>query len=196
MSNSKRCSLDLFSYLSFHAQFPAPQLPEHWALKVCSDADIWELEQFYNNVSGGLQMDVLQLRNKTATNTSLEKAYQRLDLKRKWSAYALSYKKDLKAVLIADQSDIGVNLSELLNGIKIMVLDDGGLPWGVLSSAISQLAHTHYSENVTLLVYPHTYVNAQHIPTEKKYYLWVMDMQCANEFLTYMEHRFRFMLRQ
>lgn len=196
LSDPKRCSLDLFSYLSFHAQFPAPEFPEHWALKVCSDADIWELEQFYNNASGGLLMDVLQLRNKTSTDASVGKAYQLLDLKRKWIAYALSYKKVLKAVLIADQSDIGVNLSELLNGIKIMILDDEGLPWSVLSSAIAQLAHTHYSENVTILVYPDAYLNTQNMPSERKYSLWIMDIQCIDEFSKYLVPHFRFILRQ
>jgi hypothetical protein len=196
IANPKLCSSDLFSYIPFHAQFPAAQLPERWELNASSDADIWELEQFYNNASGGLLMDVLQLRNKTSTDTSVGKAYQRFDLKRKWVAYTLSYKRNARAVLIADQSDIGANLSELINGIKIMVMDNDELPWDVLSTAVSQLAQAHYLQNVTLLVYPSAYMEDKNIPVGKRYCLWAMDIQCGEEFLKYMDTHFRFGLKQ
>jgi hypothetical protein len=59
---------------------------------------------------------------------------------RGWKVYSLNYNGEPNAVLIVDQSDLGLNLLELLNGIKILVTNTKGLPWDILSIAIGQLA--------------------------------------------------------
>ena len=51
----------------------------------------------------------------------LDVVYKKVGFHRKLKAYSLSQQGELGAVLIVNQSDLGLNFSELLNGIKILV---------------------------------------------------------------------------
>jgi len=94
-------------------------------------------------------------------------------------------------VLIVDQSDLGLNLSELLNGIKILVTNPENLPWKVLSVAISQLTGVYNMERIPVMFYPLEYVETNDIPYEKKYYLWVFNVQYGNEYMEYIQRKLR-----
>ena len=94
-------------------------------------------------------------------------------------------------MLIVNQSDLGLNLSELLNGIKILVTNPEDLPWKVLSVAISQLIDVYNMERVPVIFYPFEYAEANNIPYEKKYYLWVFNVQYGNEYMEYIQRKLR-----
>ena len=105
----------------------------------------------------------------------------------------------LKAVLIVNQSDQGLSLSDFLNGIKIMVNDAAGLSWETLSAAISQLAVFFTIDNIPILVYPSSYLEAKGVPFEKQYNLWIMDVYYGREYGEYMmantKLRLKFLIR-
>jgi hypothetical protein len=65
------------------------------------------------------------------------------------------------------------------------------LPWKVLSVAISQLIGVYNMEKVPVMFYPMEYVEANDIPYEKKYYLWVMNVQYGNEYMEYIQRKLR-----
>jgi hypothetical protein len=136
-------------------------------------------------------LDVLNLIQKDTVDESLENVAQRLGFIRKWKTYSLVNKGCLKAVLIVNQSDVGVNLSELLNGIKALIIDPENLPWEVLSLATAQLTGVYQLDNIPLLIYPSIYADIINMPCEKKYYLWITYMRHSNKFLEYMHQRFR-----
>ena len=184
-------SLDLFAYLPYTSLSLNINLPERWSLKESSTYDLWELSRFYNYYSGGLLLDALNLRQEDSGDESLEKVYSRLGFLRKWTVYSLTHDGELNAVLIVNQSDLGLNLSELLNGIKILVTNPEDLPWKVLSVAISQLIGVYNMETVPVMFYPMEYVEANDIPYEKKYYLWVMNVQYGNEYMEYIQRKLR-----
>ena len=184
-------SLDLFAYLPYTSLSLNINLPERWSLKESSTHDLWELSRFYNYYSGGLLLDALNLRQEDSGDESLEKVYSRLGFLRKWTVYSLTHDGELNAVLIVNQSDLGLNLSELLNGIKILVTNPEDLPWKVLSVAISQLIGVYNMEKVPVMFYPMEYVEANDIPYEKKYYLWVMNVQYGNEYMEYIQRKLR-----
>ena len=189
------CSMDLFSYLPHTRLSVGNQMPEGWRLEECTPFDLWELNRFYGQHSGGLLLDALGLKEKDP-NGFLEKAYGGLGLLRTSKAYSLSHEGLLRAVLIVDRSDLGFNLSELLNGIKILVTDPDGLPWNTLSIAISHLTSAHDLDRVPILFYPFDYVQKTGVPFEKQYQLWVLDVQYGNEYLEYMQKRFRIGYKQ
>jgi len=191
LANPRGCSMDLFAYLPYTTLSLGAQLPHGWSLKECSELDLWELNRFYNYHSGGLLIDALSLRPKGLGEKSLEKAYSQLGFLRKWRAYSLRFKEKLNAVLIVNQSDLGLNLSELINGIKILATDPEALPWNTLSIAISQLAGMYNTNRVPVLFYPFDYVKAKSVPYEKKYQLWVLNVQYGNEYMEYMQQKFK-----
>lgn len=191
MNNPQICSLDSFSYVTFPVGKPQHQLPPGWSLHESNLPEIWELEQFYKRYSGGLLLNVLNLARRDLLDESLENVAQRIGFLRKWNAYSLVNKGGLKAVLIVNQSDVGVNLSELLNGIKVLVIDPEGLPWEILSLAIEHLTEVYHLNYVPLLIYPSDYYFGTDISYEKQYHLWITDMHHSNKFVEYMQRNFR-----
>ncbi len=191
LENTRGSSLDLFSYLPYTRLSLGAKLPEGWSLKVCSTSDLWELNQFYSHYSGGLLLDALGLGQEVSGAQSLEEIYSRLGFLKKLKAYSLVHEDRLKAVLIAEKSDMGLNLSELLNGIKVLVTEPDKMPWNVLSIAISQLTSDYPMDRVPILFYPLEYVKIENVPYEKQYQLWIMDVRYANEYMEYMQTKFR-----
>jgi len=190
-NNPRGCSLDLFGYLPYTSLSLGTKLPDGWTLSLSSDRDLWEFEHFYMSHSGGLLLDAMGLRHTDAGQNSLEEVYRNLGLTRTWQTHSLKSSGKLTALLIVNHSDFGLNLSELLNGIKVLVSNSKILPWSVLSTAISQLAGEYEMERVPVLFYPMSYVEENEIPYEKRYQMWILNVQHGNEYLEYMQKKFR-----
>ncbi len=191
----KRCSLDLFSYKTYLKRSSTVQLPQGWSLKESALSEVSELERFYNHCSGGLLLDALGLKHKFSGYESLEKIYERNGLLRKCNTYSLMKGQRLTAVLIVNQSNMGLNLAEILNNIKIIVCDQASLPWDVLSAAIENLIGVYKTASVPLMIFPHTYLEDKGVTCEKQYLLWLADIQYGPEYLEYMRNKMRMKLR-
>jgi len=191
LNNSRACSMDLFSYLPYTSLSLGTNLPEGWSLRASSTLDLWELKRFYSHRSGGLLFDAFGLGQENSVDESLEQVYNRLGFFRKVTIYSLSHRGDLNAVLIVNQSDLGINLSELLNGITILIMNHEDLPWNVLSTAIAELTGVYDMERVPVLFYPFEYVEAMKVPYEKQYQLWIYDARFVSRFTEYLQRRFR-----
>ncbi len=185
------CSMDLFAYISYPALSLGIRLPQGWWLRECSPHDLWQLNRFYGHFSGGLLLDTLSLEKDDSNDESLEEVYKRLGFLRKWNAYSLTHNGELHAVLIVNQSNLGINFSELLRSITIIVTNAEGMLWSVLSTAVAQLTGVYQSDRIPILIYPFDYVKVNTIPYEKRYQLWIMSVQYGNEWMDYMENRFR-----
>lgn len=190
INNPKGCSMDLFSYMPYSMMHTDAALPSGWSLKESSILELWELDLFYKHSSGGLLFDAFGLGKKYPTGESLKSAYGRLGFTRNWTTCSLTHNGKLKAGLIANQSDPGVNLSGLLNSIKILVVDSEGLSWEILSTAINQLAGLYQVDRVPILIYPLDYVETMKIPHDRQYQLWIMNVHYGNEYLEYMQKKF------
>ena len=190
LNDPRGCSLDLFSYLTVASKGASMPLPKDWLLKEISLPEMWELDNFYRRTSGGLFLDVLK-RPLEPGEESLQDVSGRHGLKRKWSIYGLFHKDRPACVMIVNQSDFGVNLSELLNSITVMVIEQDMLAWEALLSAVSQLAVVYGIDKVPLLIYPDTYVESKGVPCEKRYSMWIVDMRYSNLFLEFVQRKFR-----
>ena len=193
--NPRVCSLDLFAYMSHATDSPQDPFPLGWQLTDFETSHLPELEHFYRNSSGGLLLDVLRLGHTDDGNETLEKVYRRHGFLRQWRTYALLKEQSLKAVLVVNRSSAGLNLSEFLNNIKVIVTDPAGLPWEVLAAALARLTPEYHAESVTLLIYPANYPSDQGLTVDRKYQLWIIDTQYAKEYLDYMEEKTKITLR-
>jgi len=185
IKNPRICSLDLFAYLSYPTALPAEELPGGWTLTGCSEADIEELNRYYRFASGGLLTDVLGLGKERLESKMLSELYASCGFIRKYRSLSLARDGKLKAVLIVNQSDPGLSLSDFLNGIKILATDAQGLPWPVLQAALSRVAGDYQIDQIPLLVYPADYFQLQNVPCEKRYNLWIMDLDHGREYVEY-----------
>jgi len=186
LNNPHACSLDLFSYLNYPTSGVRQTLPSGWSLEPFVSSDLSEVDHFYRNASGGLLLEVLRLGKEQEGTESLSQLYARHGFKRSYQIFSLKEKGMLKAVLIVNQSDSGLSLSNFLNGIKIIVNDADGLPWEALSSAISQLVGSFTIDKIPILVYPSSYLESKEVPSKKQYNLWIMDVHYGREYGEYM----------
>ena len=191
LKNPRGCSLDLFAYLPYTRLSLGTKLPEGWTLDKSSERDLWEFEHFYMSHSGGLLLDAMGIRQGGTNQESLQEIYHKMGLTRTCETYSLKSNGKLHALLVVNHSDLGFNLSELLNGIKALVVNSKALPWSILSTAISQLAGEFQMERIPVLFYPMSYVEENEIPYEKLYQMWVLNVQHGNEYLEYMQKKFR-----
>jgi hypothetical protein len=189
--NPRVCSLDLFSYITHSVGDVTLQMPEGWSVRECCKSDLWELEQFYMHHSGGMLCDVLDMKNHK--QHSLENIYAQQGLHRKWQAMALHHAGELKAVIIKEESDVAINLSDLLNGFKVFVIDPE-TPMDAILAAVENITRVKSAESYPLLIYPADYTKDKDVNAEKDYIMWILNAQYANEFIEYIMKRFRMII--
>lgn len=190
--NPRICSLDLFAYKNFKQQPARKELPPEWTLREFVPSDMNEIERFYRHHSGGLLLSCLDLENYGGGNgDSIEKLYKRHGLIRRWKAFSLLKGDRHAALMIVNRSDLGLNLSELLNGVKIIITEPADTPWDILSTAAQALIEKCHVENPALTIFPHSYLEKGEIPYEKQYLLWIINSQYGRDFIEYMRERLK-----
>ena len=185
LNDPRKSSLDIFSYLLFQKKAQTEKLPAEWKLREASISDLFKLKEFYEVSSGGLLLSALGLG---IPSDSLKKSFIKAGFKRDCRTYCLCYEEQQIAFFIVNQSDLGLNLSDLLNGIKIIVLEPDKLPWVKLSAAVDNLSGFFAEEKIPLLIFPANYLSSQNIAEEKQYTLWILQLRYASDdYLIYMD---------
>ena len=190
----KGCSIDTFAY--YHHRCNSTQLaslPESWQLTPVAEIDLLELENFYQHVSGGLMLDATDLKPNRLSIDKLSEEYERLGLKRDRQLFALRQENQLKAIVMVNLTDLGLNLSDLTNCIKIFVIDSEALSANILNATLDTLAAKFQKTNVPALLYPAAYADEQAIAYEKHYNLWAFSLQFSDQYFKYINRLLRFL---
>jgi hypothetical protein len=193
IKNPKQCSVDDFAYFHYK-NIPGikHKLSEPWQLAETRDEELAELERFYENESGGLMIPALDLEPGTADFEELVKEYHKLGFKRQRLLFSLKKNHILKAVAIVNISDIGLNLSDFTNNIKIFVLDPEDLYKETLNGMLSLLAEKMNQENPSILLFPAAYAKHKDIPHEKIYNIWILKTHASDSYFKYVDRLLRF----
>ena len=88
---------------------------------------------------------------------------------------------DPQAYFVVDQSERGVNLSDLINSIKVIVPQNSTVPWYVLHAAICECGKDYDMKTITVQVFPCEYMDRAGIPYKKRHVIWVLDTHYLNE---------------
>ncbi len=187
-------SVDLFHYLPFPRPECPPVLPSDWALGPCTASDLWEFTRFYNHVSGGLLLKAMDVVGKGSFGPvpgGLEAMYENAGLLRRVRFHALHRDEGLNAVFVEEKCELGVNLSGLLDSIKVFVVKPEEMRWDILLAAVARLSKSYEKEVVPVLLYPPDWVDETGIPSEKTYRLWILNVRHADRYMEYMDERFR-----
>jgi len=183
-----KCSRDAFA--SFHIDQPpaAGNLPRGWLLAPADAADRAALRVSYASFSGGLMLHGLALREEDcASDASLSKEYARLGFQRDRRLFALRREGTCIAIIAANRSDLGLNLSDLTNGLQVFILGHDVLPVRVLHGALAGLGHLYPPGAVPVLLYPRGYADAVGLAYEKVYDLTVLDLEHFSPYLEFMD---------
>lgn len=194
VNDASRCSLDLFAYALYPSLFhTAPMqnhLPSGWTLEECSERDVWNMEAHYRHHSGGLLLRVMGIDVQPKSPDSFQEKYSSCGLIRHWRTFSLKRDGELYAVFVTDISDVGLNLSDLLNNIKVMILKPYSLPPDVISIVLGKLTPSYHVDKVPILIYPTSYCDRYDIVYDKQYYVWAHDLRYSDDFTTYAEEHF------
>jgi hypothetical protein len=167
-------------------------LPVSWELNAARSEDLQELEDYYEHWAGGLMLEALDLKADKFDCDSLTTQYHQVGLTRERHLYSLKKNGDLKAIFTTVLSDVGLNLSDLTNCIKVFVLDPKGLTSDVLNTIFSLLSEQFQRKEMAILLYPAAYADEQLIVYEKLYNLWVCRVKSSDEYFRYLNRLLRF----
>ncbi len=183
-----KCSRDAFANLHVDKHHAAGDLPHGWSLVPAEAADRAALQMSYASFSGGLMLHGLALREEDlASNAALSKEYARLGFQRDRRLFALRREGNCIAFIAANRSDLGLNLSDLTNGLQVFVLGPDALPVRVLLDALASLVHLYPLGNVPVLLYPRGYADAVGLAYDKVYDLTVLDLHHFGPYLQFMD---------
>jgi len=193
IKDPKGCSLDGFAYLHFKdfARLPS-QLPAEWKIAETHPDDLRDLADFYEHTSGGLMLDAIDLTPEKLDCHDLDKEYDKAGLIRQRQLFSLKKDGSLKAVFMVNTSNVGLNMSDITNCIKIFVTDSNRLDADILRAAVSVVAQATGKEDFPTLLYPASFADDQHIEYEKIYNLWVCSLQYSDEYFRYLGRLLRF----
>jgi hypothetical protein len=137
-------------------------------------------------------IEALDMKADNLGRDSLTAQYQRMGLTRERHFYSLKKNGDLKAIISAVISDVGLNLSDLTNCIKVFALDPKRLPPDVINTVSSFLSEQFQQKEIAILLYPATYADEQGIVYEKLYNLWGCRVKSSDEYFRYLNRLLRF----
>lgn len=188
LEDQSKCSLDDFAYFHFPAGEDHGELAEEWALLPAQTEDLIILRQWYKHQSGGLMLHGLDLTpDAEKMDIITNREYEEADFKRYRKIYSLKYDDELMAMLIINNSDLGLNMSDLTNCIQVLVLEEKAVTLEILNSALKNFADRYEQEEIPVMVYPVTYAEAQSLIYDKIYSLTVLNLEFISPYLEFMQ---------
>ena len=189
INDGKKCDIKSFAYFHFNNKInPTKNKNDNswnWSLNPADPEDIEELDAFFSHNSGGLMLKALNIDYNKINLNGLSDEYRKVGLKRERHFFSLKHNNFLIAVIIADISNKGLNLSDLTNGIKVIILDSDSLPEDVLKTTLYLISGLLRTENFPVLIYPINYMVDNSISFEKTYNLWMLDTQFGDTYFRY-----------
>ncbi|MDF1591069.1 MAG: hypothetical protein P1P89_06085 [Desulfobacterales bacterium] len=183
INDPKGCSVDTFAYFHYrNTENHGFEEGDGWTLTRTEPGDLKELAHYYEFTSGGLMLAGLELEANLVDMGELSEEYRKLGFKRERVLYSLKKGSSLKAVIMVNISDIGLNLSDLTRCIQVFVIDSDQLPRDIFYRVLSELSSNFGTEEIPVLVYPVSYAENQSILFEKRYNLWVLNMKNTDDY--------------
>ena len=193
IKDPKGCSLDGFAYLHFkNLARPQSQLPADWQISETRPDGLRDLADLYDHISGGLMLEAIDMTPGKLDCDELSKEYSKEGLIRQRQLYSLKKDGILKAIFLVNTSNVGLNLSDITNCVKVFVTDSEQLDADILRAAVSAVAEITGKDDFPTLLYPVAYADEQGINYEKIYNLWVCSLQYSDEYFRYLGRLLRF----
>jgi hypothetical protein len=190
INNPQICSTDMFAY--FHhtpTRGDSIEMPGAWQLAPASEEDLLDLKTDYDSRSGGLMLRGLHLLPDQVDASNSAQNYHRIGLKRDRHLYALRHREKLCAIVVVNVADLGLNMSDLTNSVKLFVVHGKHLTHEVVDMTIDAVSGHLELEDIPVLFYPREAADHAGIDYEKSYCLWVYDTHRN------IDHYYRFLKR-
>ena len=174
-------------------KYPAAnKIPWTWELTETEKEDLSELYAFYKYRSGGLMLKALNLFPTNGNINELSYKFNEIGLRRERHLFSLKKEKVLKAVIMINVSDFGLNLSDLTNSITVFIVDDEELPYKIISTVNSLMSEKLSMGDIPIMIYPVEYLNLQNVSFDKIYNLWVLSSDYTDNYFRYLKRLLKF----
>lgn len=193
IKDPKKCSVDRFAY--FHFQKSGQReynLPRGWRLTPITGSDLRDLECHYEEQSGGLMIQAMNLGADNQDIRETEAAFSQIGLTRSRHLYSLKMADVLKAIIMINIADIGLNMSDLTNSVKIIIMKQERLTYPIIQAGLLDLFKRLQLEEMPVLTYPVQSATALGIPFEKIYHLWIYDLNHTDDYFRYLKRLMKF----
>lgn len=196
LDNLKGCSIDSFGYFYYkkelfkYNEIDSPLRFLGWRLNRSSPEDLMELNKFYANISNGLLMNALQLNEKNLDENSVKSEFEKLGFKYERKIFSLKRDGELVAIFEATITDVGFNLSNITNCVKVFVLNPILLDQKVFYFSLFLVSKNYEQEEIPIMLYPLSFFEIQPIKINKVYNVWVLDTIFGDDYLKFTENLF------
>ncbi|MBE0598035.1 MAG: hypothetical protein IH614_12265 [Desulfuromonadales bacterium] len=189
VADPQKCSMDQFVYLqcSVDKCLCWDDLKGPWEFTRATRSDLAEFEGFYRSGSGGLLAKAFDLTPDTFEDTTVAEQYRASGFKRERHVYALRYGLDLKALIEVQDSDTGLNLSELTNAVNLFILDTNMVTPKVLEFLQCLIAVKHQRYQYPIMLYPHSYAERYRLEQSKQYMVWILNVEFSDQYMSHLE---------
>jgi hypothetical protein len=187
------CSVDEFAYCHMSSESEVFEvLPPEWELAECDKSDIQELCHWYQHYSGGLMLDCLDLDAHSFDSRDLIDEYRQHGFTKERVVLALRRHGRLCGCLIIHQANIGLNLSDLTNCVKVLIVDQKRVDQTIIENALRRIFRDYgLSMDMPVLMYPINAVEKMGISVEKKYCLWILNTRYSDKYFKFIDRMFR-----
>lgn len=187
INNSKICSIDSFSYLHLNRKIVSNIESYNHSIQLVNtnSEDLVELESYYEYISGGLMIDALDLRPEHSDLQMLSEEYKKNNLKRDRYIFSLKEGRVLIAIIIINISDIYLNMSNLTNCIKIIIINQKKFRQELIKYTVQKFSQYFGQEDITTLIFPASFSDDNNIIVEKIYNLWIINLQYTDSYFKY-----------
>jgi hypothetical protein len=193
IKNPKGCSIDQFAF--FHFRKNAQEectLPVGWRLEPATGNDLRDLECHYEEQPGGLMIHALDLCADNHDISETETAFSQIGLVRSRHLYALKMAGTLKAVIMIDIADMGLNMSDLTSSAKIFILKHEEMSHSIIKACLLGILDRFGVEEIPVLAYPAKRAESLNVPIEKHYNLWILSMNHTDDYFRYLKRLLKF----
>ncbi len=198
LANLNGCSVDSFAYFYFKKELIDfndslnPLILSGWKLNKCETDDLVELENFYKKVSGGLLLKALELTPQGVNSCSLKYEFEAHGFKYERKLFSLKKENELIAIFDINISDVGLNLSNFTNCVKIFILNPNLLNFRILYFSLYLVSKNYEQTEIPVMLYPLNYFEIQTIQYNRIYNLWVLDTTYGDDYLKFTENLFTY----
>ena len=190
INDKAKASTDSFAYFHYRRSEASPAVPQECGLTKATFQDICDLQSSYRSASGGLMMGALNIEPDQSADASLSREYEEVGFSR--NRIFMSFRKagKLKAVIVLNISDIGINMSDFTNCIQVFVVDRDEFTENDLFGIIHLMSVKFRNDPVTVLVHPFSFVAENSIPHEKRYDFFAIATDYADDYFDFLKNIF------
>lgn len=194
INDRSKCSLDDWGY--FHMD-QEPELDftntADWECIKSTEGDLKDLQSFYEERDGGLMLKSFNVVDGSFDSRSLIDDYGESGFSRDLSFFSLRKHGLTRAIIMIDQTNAGLNMSDLTNSFKLFLFDPEELSRPIVEWALRSLAEYYpSSEKISALAYPMDTAQRIELPIDKVYTMWVLNVEAGDSYF----HHLRKLIRK